>query len=297
MARRSPHPGCMDDRLGVLARRLLDSAVGGFAATAGRALESDRLSPDDHRSWRPPREPWVMAQTWEHLVFAHWPVAPAELRRLVPAGLDLDTFDGAAWLGITPFRVRQLRLRGLPAIPGVSDFRELNVRTYVTVDDKPGVFFFSLDASSALAVQGARLWYRLPYHLASATLDARNGRVRFTSRRLEGAPSEARFTIEYRPVGPVEHAERGSLPWWLTERYCLYTVAGDGEIERAEIHHAPWPLQPVEGTIHENTMVERLGLRLTEPPALLHYSATLDVSVWRPRAVRRRPRRRGRAAA
>lgn len=275
----------VDDRLGDIAHRLVNSAVGAFAETAGQALESDRLPPDDHRPWPIPREPWVMAQTWEHLVFAHWPLAPAELRRLVPSGLDLDTFDGSAWLAVTPFRVRQLRVRGLPAIPGISDFREINVRTYVTVDDKPGVFFFSLDATSVLGVQGARLWYRLPYFLASATLDARNGWLRFSSRRIARAAPQARFTIEYRPAGPVQHADRESLAWWLTERYCLYTVTGDGVIERAEIHHAPWPLQPAEADIREHTMAEPLGIGLGDRPAFLHYAEKLDVSVWRPRLV------------
>lgn len=231
-----------------------------------------------------------MAQTWERLMFAHWPVPRASLEALVPTGLSVDTFDGSAWLAITPFRVRHLRLRGLPAVPGLSDFHEINVRTYVTVQDKPGVFFFSLDADTRLGVQAARLWYRLPYFLATAMLDENPAGLRFTStRRHSGAPP-ATFSAKYRPVAAVERSAPGTLEQWLTERYCLYAVDEGGTIHRAEIHHVPWPLQRAEAEIRDNTMAAPLGLRLPERSPLLHYAERLDVNVWRPHpAGRRRP--------
>jgi uncharacterized protein YqjF (DUF2071 family) len=266
-------------------RFVIDTAAGAFAATAGRALESDRLPPDDHRPWPVPVEPWVMAQTWEHLLFAHWPVRAQALERLVPASLPLDTFDGTAWLTVSPFHVTRLRLRGLPAVPGLSDFNEINVRTYVTLEDRPGIFFFSLDADSAPGVLTARLWYQLPYYLADAALDRRGDGFRFTSQRRHPGAPPARFSDGYRPVAPVQPAPRGSLEWWLTERYALYAVETGGRVHRAEIHHAPWPLQRVDVNLGRNTMTAPLDLRLHDPPQLVQYSDGLDVSVWRPRAI------------
>lgn len=268
-----------------VARSVIDTAAGTFAATAGRRLESDRLPPDDHRPWPVPGEPWVMAQTWEHLLFAHWPVGAEALERLLPASLPLDTFDGTAWLTVSPFRVTRLRLRGLPAVPGVSDFDEINVRTYVTLEGKPGVLFFSLDADSAPGVLAARLWYLLPYYLADASLERRGDRFRFTSQRQHPGAAPARFTADYRPVGPVQRPPRGSLEWWLTERYALYAVERGGRLHRAEIHHEPWPLQRVDVDLRRNTMTAPLQLGLTDPPQLVQYSERLDVSVWRPRAI------------
>jgi uncharacterized protein YqjF (DUF2071 family) len=274
----------------------IDSVAGAFVQTAGRRLESDRRPPDDHRPWPAPRAPWVMAQTWEELAFVHWPVDAAVLRPLVPAMLPLDTFEGRAWLGITPFTVRGVRLHGLPAVPGLSEFTEINVRTYVTVNGKPGVYFFSLDANTMLGVQGARAWYRLPYYFAASALVTQGERVEFTSTRAHPGASPAGFRAVYRPRGPVDYARRGTLAWWLTERYCLYVVDQEGRIDRAEIHHAPWPLQSADVAIHDNTMTGPLGVALPDPPAVVHYSRTLDVTIWRPRPVRRGRRAPGSAA-
>ncbi len=121
------------------------------------------MSATQPRPYPPPRRPWVMKQAWHDLLFAHWPFEASAVRPLLPASLPLDTFEGRAWIGVVPFRVGGLRVRALPALPFVSAFPELNVRTYVTLDGQPGVFFFSLDAGSRLAVEAARLAYHLPY--------------------------------------------------------------------------------------------------------------------------------------
>src|SRR5215216_3312597 len=142
------------------------------------------LSRTDHRPWPLPREPWLMAQTWHDLVFAHWPLAPERLRELVPASLPLDTFDGQAWVGVVPFWMSGVRPRAVPGLPWISKFPELNVRTYVTLEDKPGVFFFSLDAARLPAVWAARIFFRLPYFHARMRLRRAGEWVQYASDRI-----------------------------------------------------------------------------------------------------------------
>lgn len=259
---------------------VFERAVG----VAARWLEVAALPPADHRPWPLPQLPWVMAQRWEDLLFAHWRVPPELLVRHIPPPLALDTFDGAAWLAVTPFRITGLRPRGLPSLPVVSRFPEVNVRTYVTLEGKPGVWFFSLDAARRLAVTAARRLYLLPYFLAEMTAARRDGRIHYASRRVHAGAPPAELGAEYRPVGPAAPAPPGSLAWFLTERYCLYAMDRRGGVHRAEIHHAPWPLQPAEADFHRNTMGRWLGVPLEGTP-LLHFAAGLDVRVWAPTFV------------
>jgi uncharacterized protein len=161
-----------------------------------------------------------MQQTWNDLLFAHWPVAPERLRQLIPPILPLDTFNGQCWLAITPFHMTGVRGRWMPLVPGTSRFPELNVRTYVNFGGKPGVFFFSLDAASRLAVWGARVAYHLPYFYARMKVNEENAWIRYGSSRNHNAE----FRGTYRPIGPIQLRQPGTLEHWLTERYCLYTV-------------------------------------------------------------------------
>lgn len=231
-----------------------------------------------------------MAQTWMDLLFAHWSIEPEVLRRVVPAQLPLDTFDGRAWIGVTPFAVRNLRLRPSPPVPYLSAFPEINVRTYVTVNSKPGIYFFSLDAASRLAVATARRAYRLPYFQARMSQSRNADRIRFTSRRIIGheAPAPAEFAVNYRPVGDPFNAADGSLEHWLTERYCLYTFDDQRRVQRAEIHHPPWPLQHAEADIDVNTMPAELAIDLPDKP-LVHYAHRQDVVFWTLRPCRDEP--------
>jgi uncharacterized protein YqjF (DUF2071 family) len=223
-----------------------------------------------------------MAQTWHDLLFAHWPIDAATLRSLVPAELPLDAFEGRCWLGIAPFRMSHIHARGVPPLPGLSRFPELNVRTYVSLDGKPGVYFFSLDAANRIAVWAARTFFRLPYFQAEMTCETRNDEILYHSRRRTG-PAE--FRARYRPIRPVELRRRGSLEHWLTERYCLYTVSG-GHVYRAEIHHEPWPLQDAEATIEVNTMAAAAGIQLPHVEPLLQFAGRLEVLIWRLYRVR-----------
>ena len=216
-----------------------------------------------------------MGQTWEDLLFAHWRVPADVLRSHVPKALALDEHDGTAWVAVTPFRVSGLRLRGTLPLPVVSNFLELNVRTYVTAQDKPGIWFFSLDASSAWAVEAARRTYRLPYFRARMTMDSRGDRVRFECCRAD-EPGRA-FSGGYRPAGPASEPPPGSLESFLTERYCLYAL-DRGRLARAEIHHRPWQLQPGEAEVELNTMAP---VDLPDEEPLCHFSRRQDVVVWR----------------
>ena len=242
------------------------------------ARQAATLEETEHRPWPLPAGGWVMGQTWDDLLFAHWPVPEDELRPLVPEALELQTRDGTAWLGVTPFSVTGLRLRGTLPLPYVSEFLELNVRTYVTCGGKPGIWFFSLDASRGLAVDAARRTYRLPYFRARMSCERRGEWLDYRSSRREAAARPFVWEGRYRPVGPVSPPAAGSLEHFLTERYCLYTVDGD-DVLRAEIHHPPWPLQRAEAEIDLNTMAPD-GIGLPDEEPLLHYSARQDVVIW-----------------
>jgi uncharacterized protein len=232
-----------------------------------------------HRPWRLPSAPWLMGQTWYDLLFAHWAMAPEDLRRLIPRPLELDVREGRAWLGVTPFRIGGLRSRGTPPLPWMSYFPELNVRTYVDYGGRPGIYFFSLDAARLAAVAAARRGYRLPYFHAEMDVRRNGSDVTYESRRTDSSGPVAGFRALYGPSGPRLPVQDGSLERWLAERYCLYVVDDRGRALRAEIHHSPWPLQPARADIDVNTMALPLGIGLDSDP-LLHFSARQDVLIW-----------------
>lgn len=244
-------------------------------------MPSDILRDVAHRPWPLPRGPWVMRQTWEELLFAHWPVAPAALRPLIPAGLDLDTHEGQAWISIVPFRMTGVRVRGLPPIPSATRFPELNVRTYVSAGGKPGVCFVSLEAGSPLAVAVARTTFFLPYYVARFRIARAGDTIRYACRRTQRGAVPVELEASYRPTGPVFTARPCSLDDWLSARYCLYSAGPGGRLYRGEIHHKPWPLQPAEAEITRNTMASAQGIALPDVPPLLHYVRRLDILAWR----------------
>jgi uncharacterized protein len=224
-----------------------------------------------------------MMQTWNNLLFAHRPLPHGAVRPLVPSVLPLDTFDGECWVAVTPFYMTGVRPRLVPTTPGISAFPELNVRTYVTFGGKAGVYFFSLDAASRLAVWAARASFHLPYFFARMQVRERDGWLDYRSSRVGDS---ARLGARYRPTKPVAMRSPGTLEHWLTERYCLYTVL-HGSVYRAEIHHEQWPLQDAEAEIEENTMTAAAGIRLPEIAPLLHFAKKLEVLIWPLRRARR----------
>lgn len=244
------------------------------------------LSNSSHRPWPVPKRSWAIRMTWRNLLFAHWRVPAAELRQHIPAPLTLDDFDGSAWLAVTPFTM-DLKLRGIPVLKNTP---ELNVRTYVSHDGKPGVFFFSLDLASPMGVWGARVGFGLPYW--KATMQSRISRrmqtgdadewITFQSQR---ASKPAEFRGRYRHNGSSPSAPApGSLEYFLTERYCLYNVE-KGKVYRADIAHLPWPLQTAQAELERNTVPDAAGIKLPQEKPLLHFARELDVLCWTPKKV------------
>lgn len=227
-----------------------------------------------------------MAMSWHDLAFLHWPVDPAVLRPLIPQALEIDTFDGQAWIGIVPFHMTGVRPRLLPNLPGLSRFAELNVRTYVTADGMPGVWFHSLDAANAIAVWVARRTFYLPYFRARIAHAQRGGWFHYESTRTHRSAGDARFVVRYRPTGGVYHSEPGTLDRWLTARYCLYCADRHGRPWRGEIDHPPWPLRRAEAEVETNTMTVPLGITLPDQPPLVHFSRRIDAVAWTLEAVR-----------
>jgi uncharacterized protein len=238
------------------------------------------LNQTAHRPWPLPRSPWLMTQTWHDLLFAHWPIEREQLAAIVPAVFPIDEFDGTAWIGIVPFHMTNVAPRGVPALPWISAFPELNVRTYVRVGDRPGIYFFSLDAGSTLAVRTARALLNLPYYSARMTVTPRGTEVGYESERTQAPP--AVLSGRYGPTGAPFTAAEGSLEHFLTERYCLYNRDHGGRAYRLEIHHPAWRLQPAGAQWTRNTMAEAHGLLLPRRPPLLHFVKRQDTVAWAP---------------
>ena len=241
--------------------------------------------PHAHRQYPPPTSPWVGKMIWEDLLFEHWRVPAELLRPLIPAALTLDTWHGSAWIAVVPFRMRGIRVRGTPPIPGLSAFPELNVRTYVTLDGKPGVWFFSLDAAQPVAVWTARAVFHLNYQHAEMSCAREGETVVYRSRRVDAAPGEAEYRARYAPLPARVDDPPGSLPHFLTARYCLYSADGEGNVYRGEIDHAPWPLQEATATVEVDTMTRPLGFDLPAEEPLRWFARHLEVHAWAPARV------------
>ena len=236
----------------------------------------------EHRPYPMASRCWVMHMRWHDLLFAHWPVPVESLRPLVPRELEIDVYGGAGWIGVVPFRMDNVRLRGLPPFPGTGAFSEINVRTYVTDGRRAGVWFLTLDAPGRLANAIARVWFKLNYRDARVRCDREGQRVRYESHRRDG---QADFVASYRPVGAAFHARPGTFEQWLCERYCLYAGGFGRPIRRAEIHHAPWSLQRADVQIEANTMTAPLGVQLPNEHPHALFAQRMDTVVWWPRRI------------
>ncbi|HXD31895.1 MAG TPA: DUF2071 domain-containing protein [Pyrinomonadaceae bacterium] len=225
---------------------------------------------------RPERRPLVQ-QSWGKLLFMHWRIDVGALRPLIPAGLEIDTFDGSAWVAVVPFTMWNTRPTSLLAVPWFSAMHELNVRTYVHFDSAPGVWFFSLDCNSALAVWGARTFYHVPYFNAAIDLVQNAGEIDYSLHRTDKPAAD--FHSVWNIGESLPRSEPESLEFFLTERYCLYSEHKN-KLYRANIHHPPWPLQRAEVKSLQSTMLEAAGVSTPDQEPLLHYAESIDVDIW-----------------
>jgi uncharacterized protein YqjF (DUF2071 family) len=223
----------------------------------------------------------VQRPAWHDLSFLHWRVPAAQLRALVPTTLEIDTFDDEAYVGLVPFTMTKVRPRWAPPIPGLTSFHETNVRTYVHHRGAdPGVWFFSLDAASRLAVLAARTLFHLPYHPARMTLEWREREVSYASERVRPPPLPATCRVTCRPVGAPAAARLGSREHFLAERYLLYTQDRRGRLLRGQVHHAPYPLQPAEVIACDESLLAAAGIVRPAEPPIAHYASGVEVEIF-----------------
>jgi uncharacterized protein YqjF (DUF2071 family) len=226
---------------------------------------------------RPVRHP-LMFQDWENLTFLHWPCDPGAIAARLPAGLEVDTFDGTAWIGLTPFRIARLHAPSLPPLPWLSRFPETNLRTYVRgPGGAPGIWFFSLDADRLLAVLGAHVSYGLPYRWADMRVSVSGGVAEYRSRRhAPWAPARCRARIR---IGePITAADRENF---LTARFRLYTTHF-GKLTFADVDHEPWPLRVATVLELEQTLVAAAGVTVAQREPLAHFSPAVHVRIGAP---------------
>ncbi|MFI5391701.1 MAG: YqjF family protein [Bacteriovoracales bacterium] len=231
------------------------------------------LTKTDHRPWPLPPENWGWKQSWNDVLFVHYPCPKEKLSPLIPKPLDLQEFEGKSWLGIVPLRMDRVTMRPFPPIFGISNFSELNVRVYVEFQGKPGIYFLSLDTTSSLAVWIGKHLFHLPYKNAEIEIKKENEQIFFHSKRMEGE-DHREFSVSYTPTPEIFESKPGTLEYFFTERYCLYTRTAKS-LFRGNVHHVPWPLQKAQAQIFSNTI---FPVQFGEPHIL--YSKGVDVLLW-----------------
>ncbi len=240
-------------------------------------------SQTEHRPWPLPKLPWLMAQDEKNLLFIHWPISIERMRSLVPSQMELDLYDGQSWLTMIAFHMVDLHLRDLPPLPWTSTFPEIDLLTYVRLNNQPGVFFLSIDAASNLGGWVARHFFHLPYLSANIEFSRKGDGFHVRSHRpaSDVAPA-AEFTAGYQPVGPTFEVKKGTLEYFLVERFVMFSVSPGGIIFGGHEHHLPWKLQRAEAEIETNTIPRAAGIELPGTPPLLHFSTGTHDITWPP---------------
>jgi uncharacterized protein len=228
-----------------------------------------------------------MRQKWRDLLFIHWPISSDALRPLIPSHLELDLFEGTAYVGLVPFTMTGVRPVGLPAVAGLSSFHETNVRTYVRLADRdPGVWFFNLEAANAIAVLLARRLFHLPYHYARMFLErehtghaVESATILYAGTRRWPGPLPASYSIRATPVGPIRHAVAGTLEHFLIERYILFSIR-NGQLNQGRVFHSSYPLQSANILSLDETLLAAAGIGRPEMSPLAHFASGVDVEVF-----------------
>ena len=233
-----------------------------------------------HRPWPLPSKNWIMRQSWRNFLFTHWPIPTEILRPHIPSALEIDTYNGSAWLGVVVFVMEGIYPRGLSSISLTPTFPEINVRTYVHYNGKPGIFFMSLDVGDWASYTIAKRWYRLPYKKADISFQKEGQTFYCQSVRKGKTNPPISFQVKYTPVSEVYFPKEGTLDHWLTERYCLFSTNNGINIFCGEIHHRPWPLQKVEAEISRNTLLTPFKIDGTEVQPIYHFSKGVDTFFW-----------------
>ena len=228
-----------------------------------------------------PELPWIMFQRWDTLLFIHWPVPVESVKPLVPPQMEIDTYEGQAWLTLIPFRMVNVHLRDLPPVPGFSTFPEINLRLYIRVNDQPGITFFCIDADEPLAVWVASHVFNLPYLQAKMKFKRRGNVFHIESHRPASAAAPAAdFKGSYWPIGEPFEPKEGTLEYFLLERYTLFNPGPGGMIYRGNIHHLPWIVQQAEAKIETNNILQASGIELPNTDPILHFSEGTDTILW-----------------
>jgi len=235
-------------------------------------MYQDIQNSTQHRTSPMPDGEWVMTQKWNHLLYMHYPVSIHTIESYIPDGLELDTFNGEAWISIIPFQIKDMRLRNMPQLPYFHSFSELNVRTYVKRNGVPGIFFFSLDASKRFAVIAARMG-TLPYFYANITMKQQDESIHYTCRRKNN--SNKVFEGEYRPIGEAFYPDVDSLDHWLLERYYLYSYQNEC-LYFGGIHHKPLEVYHAEAAISK----QHMSPFIVGGKPLVHYVTSKRVLFW-----------------
>lgn len=233
-----------------------------------------------HRQWPIPNTPWVMHQSWNDLLFIHYPISIEKLKTIVPEHIQLDTFEGMGWISIVPFKMNNVGIRG---VPFSVQFPELNIRTYVIIDNKPGVYFFSLDASNLPVVFLTKTFLNLPYIHSSMNIQSSlTTNTEFICQRKSKKENEEKvlFSCRYRATSAPFTTKNGTLDYWLTERYCFYTTNKKGQLRICEILHQAWPIQQAEVEIINNSLPIMQYIDDKNYTPLVHYSSGVDVRIW-----------------
>jgi hypothetical protein len=240
----------------------------------GGSMYNYILKETEHRNSPMPKGPWLMTQKWEDLLFLNFPVTPETMRQHIPSGLELDTYEGKAWITVIPFRITDMRMRMLPSFPYIRKFLELNVRTYVKKDGIPGIYFFSLDASKLLPVLGARMT-TLPYYYAKMNMKKKGDWFHYYSKRR--SLENPIFKGKYKPISKSFYPENGTLNHWLVERYYLWTEV-KSILLAGGIHHLRWEVAEAEAQLQQQEYPPFLSDTSNE--MIFLYASSIRVLFW-----------------